>query len=134
MTSRIEGRIATGEMEDAYRTYEALIAGGVGVVQPDVGRAGGLTVCRRVSELAHREGVWAVPHCFGTGIVLAASLQWAAAAPEAPFIEYPLTRSPLRNELVTDVPEVREGWVSIPDAPGLGVGLDEAVVERFRVG
>jgi L-alanine-DL-glutamate epimerase-like enolase superfamily enzyme len=133
LTPQVQGRIATGEMEDGYRAYEELIAGGVRVVQPDVGRAGGLTVCRRISELAYREGVWAVPHCFGTGVLLAASLQWVGAAPEAPLTEYPLTRSPLRNELVIGAPEVREGWVAIPDAPGLGVELDEGVVERFRV-
>lgn len=133
LTPRVAGRIATGELEDSYRVYEELIAAGVAVVQPDVGRAGGLSVCRRISELARREGVWAVPHCFGSGINLAASLQWVAAAGESPFIEYPLTRSPLRNELVTDVPTARRGWVDIPNAPGLGVGLDEAVVERFRV-
>lgn len=133
LTPRVGGRIAAGELDDAYRDYEALIASGVQVVQPDVGRAGGLGVCRRISELAHRQGVWAVPHCFGTGLNLAASLQWVAAAPEAPFLEFPLTRSPLRNELVTGLPEPREGWVDIPDTPGLGVALDEAVVARFRV-
>ncbi|UCH24467.1 MAG: mandelate racemase/muconate lactonizing enzyme family protein [Trueperaceae bacterium] len=132
LCSEVSGRIATGELDDAFEMYEALIDSGVRVVQPDVGRAGGLTVCRQVSDLAYQKGVWAVPHCFGTGINLAASLQWMGSAPDAPFIEYPFTESPLRNELVPGLPVLEDGWVRIPDGPGLGVGLDEAVVERFR--
>jgi L-alanine-DL-glutamate epimerase-like enolase superfamily enzyme len=133
LSAALEGRVAAGEMEDTFAAFERLIDAGVRVVQPDVGRAGGLSVCRRVSELAARNDVWAVPHCFGTGINLAASLQWMASAPEAPFTEYPLTESPLRNELVTGLPPLEDGWVPIPDGPGLGVGLDASVIERYRV-
>ena len=134
LTAALEGRVAGGEMEDTFAAYERLIAYGVQVVQPDVGRAGGLSVCRRVSELAARSGAWAVPHCFGTGINLAASLQWMAAAEDAPFTEFPFTESPLRNELVTGLPPLDGGWVPIPDRTGLGVDLDASVLERYRVG
>ena len=85
------------------------------------------------SESAFRHGAWAVPHCFGTGVNLTASIQWMGAAPEAPFNEYPFTESPLRNELIRGVPEPVDGMISIPDAPGLGVELNDDVVERYRV-
>ncbi len=134
LAAAFDGRIAAGEAEDTLSAFETLMDCGVRVVQPDVGRAGGLTVCRRVSEAAAARNVWAVPHCFGTGINLASSLQWMASAPEAVFNEFPLTESPLRNDLVTNLPRIEQGWVRIPDEPGLGVGLNESVVEQYRVG
>jgi len=81
-------------------------------------RAGGLAVCREVSERAARLGAWCVPHCFATGVNLAASLQWMASAEEAPFIEFPLSASDLRNKLVMNLPERSGCWVIIPEEPG----------------
>jgi L-alanine-DL-glutamate epimerase-like enolase superfamily enzyme len=133
LAAAARGRIAAGEAEETFAAFERLLDGGVQVVQPDVGRAGGLSVCRRVSEAAARRGAWAVPHCFGTGVNLVASLQWMGAAAEAPFTEYPFTASPLRNQLVRGVPDPVDGMVPIPDAPGLGITLDEAVVKQYRV-
>jgi L-alanine-DL-glutamate epimerase-like enolase superfamily enzyme len=126
-------RIATGETEERESDFADLLARGVRVIQPDVGRAGGLSLCRRLSTLAHRHGAWCVPHSFGTGVNLAASAQWMASAEEAPFMEYPVTPSPLRNELVTGLPQMVDGMVEVTDAPGLGIRLDPAVIERYRV-
>jgi L-alanine-DL-glutamate epimerase-like enolase superfamily enzyme len=128
-----EARIAAGETEEREGDFVALLSRGVRVIQPDIGRAGGPTVCRRLSALAHRQAAWCLPHCFGTGVNLAASAQWMAAAEEAHFMEYPVTRSPLRNELVAGIPEMVDGMVEVGDAPGLGVTLDPAVIERYRV-
>jgi L-rhamnonate dehydratase len=128
-----DARIAAGETEEREGDFFALLGQGVRVIQPDVGRAGGLTVCRRLSTLAHRQGVWCLPHCFGTGVNLAASAQWMAAAEAAPFMEYPVTRSPLRNDLVAGIPQMVDGLVEIGDAPGLGIALDPSVIERYRV-
>jgi len=127
-----KGRIAGGEADESMRFFDELIDAGVKVLQPDVGRAGGLTMTRRISTRAHQAGVWCVPHCFGSGISLAASLHWMAAAEEAPFNEYPVTASPLRNELVAGLPPLVDGQVTMPQGPGLGVTLNDAVIERFR--
>jgi L-alanine-DL-glutamate epimerase-like enolase superfamily enzyme len=126
-------RIATGETEERESDFADLLARGVRVIQPDVGRAGGLSLCRRLSTLAHRQGAWCLPHSFGTGVNLAASAQWMASAEEAPFMEYPVTPSPLRNELVIGLPQMAAGMVEVTDAPGLGISLDPAVIERYRV-
>jgi L-alanine-DL-glutamate epimerase-like enolase superfamily enzyme len=131
LSAAMDGRIAAGETEETEAYFADMIAAGVGVIQPDVGRCGGLTVARRLADMAHRANVWCVPHCFGTGVNLAASLQWMAAAEEAPFNEYPLTASPLRNDLVIGLPRLVEGWVEVGTAPGLGITLDDAVAQRF---
>ena len=122
-----------GETEERESDFAGLIDRGVRVIQPDVGRAGGLTICRRLSTLARQRGVWCLPHCFGTGVNLAASAQWMASAEEAPFMEYPVTRSPLRNDLVLGLPQMVDGMVEVSNAPGLGISLDPATLERYRV-
>jgi L-rhamnonate dehydratase len=130
---RGRGRVAAGETEETVAHFAGLLERGVAVIQPDVGRTGGLGVCVRLSALARGRGAWCVPHSFGTGVNLAASVQWMACAEEAPMTEYPVTASPLRNELVRGIPELAGGQVVVPDRPGLGIALDPAVVERFRV-
>ena len=133
LAADVDGRIATGETEDAIEVFERLMDGGVKVIQPDVGRAGGLTICRKLSEIAFLRNVWCIPHCFGTGVQLAASIQWAISAPDMPVTEYPVTESPLRNELVIGLPRLENGFVVPSDRPGIGIEIDDSVVERYRV-
>lgn len=124
--------IAAGEGDVTHWDFEDLIERGVHVVQPDVAFCGGLTVCRRVSELARAAGRRVVPHCFSTGINLAASLHWMAAT-GGDLVEYCLRPSPLMRKLVKNLPPLQDGHVRVPDGPGLGIELDEDVVEEHRV-
>ena len=128
-----EARVAAGETEERESDFVSLLDRGVRVIQPDVGRAGGLSLCRRLSAIAHSRGAWCLPHCFGTGVNLAASAQWMAAAEAAPFMEYPFTQSPLRNELVAGIPRMIDGMVEVGNGPGLGITLDPTVIARYRV-
>jgi L-alanine-DL-glutamate epimerase-like enolase superfamily enzyme len=133
LAAAVPGWIAAGETEEREADFAALLERGVKVIQPDVGRAGGPTICRRLSALAAARSVWCLPHCFGTGVNLAASAHWMASAEVAPMMEYPVTASPLRNELVIGMPTMQGGEVVIGDEPGLGLTLDEAVIQRYRV-
>jgi L-alanine-DL-glutamate epimerase-like enolase superfamily enzyme len=127
------GRIAAGETEEIERSFVALLDRGVTVLQPDIGRAGGPSICRRLSSLAHARGSWCIAHSFGTGVQISASTHWMASAPEAPMTEYPITESPLRNDLVCGMPQLIDGFVTAPTRPGLGITLDGDTVARFRV-
>jgi L-alanine-DL-glutamate epimerase-like enolase superfamily enzyme len=133
----VEVRIATGEEESGLRAFRRLIEQGrVDVIQPDVSRAGGLSECRRLGELATEANVELVPHAFKTGILQAASLHLAASLPQATLCELtvhggPLARS-LTNEDFMDRLEL-DGTVAIPSGPGLGVTLNEETVARLRV-
>ena len=124
--------IAAGEGEVTRWGFADLIERGVHVLQPDVAICGGLTVCREASELAHRAGRRVVPHCFSTGVNLVASLHWMAAC-GGDLTEYCLRPSPLLRKLVRNLPPLVNGQVSVPSAPGLGIELDEAVIEEFQV-
>jgi len=126
--------IAAGEGETTRWGFEELIDCGVHVIQPDVAICGGLTVARRASQMARQAGRRAVPHCFSTGINLAASLHWMAAHPDGDLVEYCLRPSPLMRSLVRNLPPLKDGRVPVPQGPGLGIELDEEILTRFRVG
>jgi len=128
-------RIAAGEwLNTRFEFLDLMDRGKVDVAQPDVGRVGGLTEAMRVCHLAQDRGRLIVPHCWKTGIGIAASAHIAAAIPNCPFIEYlplELCESPLRRELVNDGLVMRNGLLCLPDKPGLGIELDYGILEKF---
>ena len=129
-------RIASGEwLTTRFEFIDLLDRGKIDVAQPDVGRVGGLTEARRVADLAGDRGRLLVPHCWKTGIGIAASAQLAAATPHCPYIEYlppDLCDSALRRELADDGLTMTDGRIALPDRPGLGVELDMGALEKYR--
>lgn len=125
--------IAAGEGDVTQFDFEDLLSRGIHVVQPDVAFCGGLTVCQKVSEMAERLHRQVVPHCFSTGINLAASLHWMASIRSGDLVEYCLRPSPLMRKLVRNLPPLVAGRVPVPEGPGLGIELDEGILEQYRV-
>lgn len=74
-----------------------------------------------------------VNHSYKTGISIAASLHFLAALPNSSLVEYCVEPSELRQKLTRQSFPVVDGWVAVPQEPGLGVDLDEEVVARYRV-
>jgi L-rhamnonate dehydratase len=127
-------RIATGEQETLVSAFRQLVeTGHVDVIQPDLARAGGFTQGLRIAEVARANHVWCVPHAWKSGILMAATLHFAATLPEIPFVEHSMAASALRRELVRTDVEVSGGVARIPQTPGLGVELNEEIVARYRV-
>jgi L-alanine-DL-glutamate epimerase-like enolase superfamily enzyme len=94
-----------------------------------------LTEARRVTELARQRGIAIVPHAWKTGISIAAAAHLAAVTPHCPFIEYlpaELCESSLRRELVLGGPQMTDGVIHLPNAPGLGVELNRDALQRFE--
>lgn len=129
-------RICGGEFAATrFEIREWIEVGKVHVVQPDISRCGGLTEIRRIAELAALHGVQVIPHGWKTGILAACGRHFQAACPAAPLFEFispHVFESPLRAGLVKPEPTVEDGWMALPEGPGLGIELDEAVVERYR--
>jgi len=74
-----------------------------------------------------------VPHAWKTGLTVAATRHFGAAAPACPYTEYfarGFFPSYLRSNLAGPEPELKDGFWDLPEAPGLGVELDAEVVER----
>jgi L-alanine-DL-glutamate epimerase-like enolase superfamily enzyme len=130
-------RIAAGEwLNTRFEFLEYIERDGLDVVQPDVGRVGGLTEARRVANIARDRGLVVVPHCWKSAIGIAASVHLAAISPSCAFVEYlpaALAESRLRRDLVLDEPALVDGRLPLPDRPGLGVTLNEAALVEFRV-
>lgn len=125
-------RTAGGEnYTTRFEFAELMDKGHVSIVQPDVTRAGGLTECRRIAALAEQRGLPCVPHAWSTGLIKAASMHLVAAIPNAIYLEYTLSDSPLNTDLFPDAVQVDGGMARVPDAPGLGVSLDVDVLRRF---
>ncbi|HEX4571077.1 MAG TPA: mandelate racemase/muconate lactonizing enzyme family protein [Dongiaceae bacterium] len=119
-----------------FEIREWLERGGVSVVQPNIGRGGGLTEIRRIAELCELHGAEVIPHGWKTGITSAAGRHFQAACPAAPLFEYVSPKvfdSPLRRELVSPEPVIKDGYMELPTAPGLGIELNEELVERWRI-
>ncbi len=130
--------IAAGEWQTTrFEFVELMDAGQIDVAQPDVGRVGGLTEALRVCALAAERGRRIVPHCWKTGISLAATAHLAAVTPHCPYFEYlppRLCDSFLRKELADEGLEFKNGAIALPRKPGLGVEVNPEALRRFKVG
>jgi L-alanine-DL-glutamate epimerase-like enolase superfamily enzyme len=130
-------RIAAGEwLNTRFEFIELMDRGLVDVAQPDIGRVGGLTEAMRVCHLAQDRGRLIVPHCWKTGIGIAASAHMAFAVPHCPFIEFlpaELCDSALRRELVEDELQIVDGKIYPPAKPGLGIELNPDAIAKYRV-
>jgi L-rhamnonate dehydratase len=133
-----KSRIRIGGAEAAATRWEILewlTRGHVGIVQPNIGRAGGFTEIRRIAELCEYHGAEVVPHGWKTGITSAVGRLFQAACAPVPVFEYVSPKvfdSLLRRELVSPEPEVKDGYMALPDRPGLGIDLNDQLVERLR--
>ena len=126
--------IAAGEQMTTIWDFERLINNGcVDVVQPDLTRCGGLTVARRVADLAIRRNIDLVCHCWLTDLLTASSMHLMATLPRARFIEFNVAQSRLNHGVCGGQLKLEEdGYVNIPDTPGIGVTVDEDFVEAHR--
>jgi L-alanine-DL-glutamate epimerase-like enolase superfamily enzyme len=129
-------RIAAGERNTTlYEFVDLIDRGGVDVAQPDIGRVGGLTEAKKVAEYARTRGVMTIPHCWRTGIGIAAEVHFSASTPNCPYIEFltrELAKSPLRRELTNEF-EIKDGYIDLPEEPGLGIELNQSVIEKYKV-
>ncbi len=135
--------VAAGENEYTKIGYRELISeGALDIVQPDLGAAGGFTECRKIAALAQAWHVPLIPHVWGTGIGLAAAVQFIATLPpqplslnpDEPMLEYDQSAHPFRQELISGEFALNSrGCVELPDKPGLGIEIDRDVIDRYRL-
>jgi galactonate dehydratase len=111
-------------------------AGAVDIIQPDLSHAGGLSECRRIAAMAEAYDVAVAPHCPLGPLALAACLQLAATAPNVAIqemslgIHYNVGHDLLEFITNKEVLTAVDGFLPIPQGPGLGVTIDEAHVRE----
>ena len=117
-----------------YGFRELITRGAVDIVQPDIAWTGGFSEGRRIAALAQAHHLMVAPHAFGGAVLLAASLHFAAAIPNALMLEFDQNPNGLRDELLKEpIRADADGMIRLPERPGLGVELDPSAVGRYRV-
>ncbi|MCX5513922.1 mandelate racemase [Kaistia algarum] len=123
--------------EAAHNTYMAehlIDFGKVGFIQIDCGRIGGIGPAKAVADYAVAKGVTYVNHTFTSHLALSASLQPFAGLADHRICEYPVAPRQLAIDLTKNhVERDANGEITVPDAPGLGIEIDPAALETYRV-
>jgi L-alanine-DL-glutamate epimerase-like enolase superfamily enzyme len=151
----IEEPVATDDIDGSARVADALATpiagyetevglfgfrqlidrGAVDIVQPDIAWSGGFSEGRRIAAYAQAHHRMVAPHAFAGAVLLVASLHFAAAIPNGLLLEWDQNPNALRDELLKEPLRLEpDGTVKLPERPGLGIELDHAAVERYRVG
>jgi L-alanine-DL-glutamate epimerase-like enolase superfamily enzyme len=130
----VDTRIACGEQEATEWGFEQLIERGrVDVLQPDLTRCGGFTVARKIVHMAERANRLVIPHSWSSDLLTAASLHLAAFQRRAPFVEFSTSQGPLSRLLVREPLRMENGFLRVPEAPGLGVEVNDGIVNQYRI-
>jgi L-alanine-DL-glutamate epimerase-like enolase superfamily enzyme len=128
-------RIAAGEEESERRSFLQLMdVGKIDVVQVDLTRCGGFTEALKIASLAADRGLPVVNHGFTTYLNVAAALHFLASVPNTlGLLEFVVEEgTTLRHQLSEPIRAI-DGRVAVPDAPGLGLTLNEEGIRKFRV-
>lgn len=132
--------VAGGECEFTRFGFEPwLRRRALDYAQPDLCQCGGISEGIKIAAMASAHGVHVTPHAWGTGIGLAAAIHFYAARPRSPFtlteeekwLECDRTENPLRSRLVREPIEPADGYLPVPQSPGLGVSVDEDALREF---
>jgi L-alanine-DL-glutamate epimerase-like enolase superfamily enzyme len=127
--------MAAGEgSHNAWQARHLIDYAGIGYIQIDAGRIGGITPAADVAQYARERGVTYVNHTFTSHLALSASLQPFAGHPDDEICEYPIAPKSLARDLTKDhLERDHEGFIHVPDRPGLGMEIDMGVARRYLV-
>jgi D-galactarolactone cycloisomerase len=110
-------------------------------LQPDLCSSGGFTELKKVAAMSQAANTMMIPHVWGSGVGIAASLQFIASIPAAPLslnpteplLEYDQSSHPFRTDLIFDGIKMENGTITISKKPGIGVDVNRAIIDEYRV-
>ncbi|MQG74111.1 MAG: galactonate dehydratase [SAR202 cluster bacterium] len=122
--------IATGERFTTIFEYQQLLeAKAAAYVRPDLCLCGGLSGCKKVAAMAEAHHVKVIPHNPLSPISTAACVQLDACIPNFALQEYTGESEPPKSELLKNPLELKDGYITVPDGPGLGVEINEEALK-----
>ncbi|MCK4446203.1 MAG: mandelate racemase/muconate lactonizing enzyme family protein [Candidatus Marinimicrobia bacterium] len=134
VSKNVNIRIAAGEQEATPWGFKQLIERGkIDIVQPDISRCGGFTTARKVMWMAQQNSIDVVCHAWLSDLLTAASLHLNAALPRSLFVEYNVCGGNALQEIIKNPLKMKEGYIEVPEGPGLGIEVDEDVINKYRV-
>jgi L-alanine-DL-glutamate epimerase-like enolase superfamily enzyme len=125
--------------EDIYRLYggfhDLIEQHAVDIVHPDPNTAGGILETKKIGDFASLHGIGFMQHHAAGPVSFLGAVHAAAATENFMWLEHHAVDSPRFEDLVTGIekPIVRNGYVKVPEKPGIGVELNEEVVKEFLV-
>lgn len=126
--------IAAGEGEaGVYAFWDLIDRGRIDIVQIDLAR-NGFTASRKIADMAEFRNLKVVNHFYSTPVNLAAGLHWLASRKSAFIVEYCVETTPIRTRLTRQEIKTVDGYIAVPEEPGLGVDLNDEIVNQLRVG
>jgi L-alanine-DL-glutamate epimerase-like enolase superfamily enzyme len=140
LRDRMRIRIAGGEMARELHDLRLLIERGcLDVLQPDAVLIGGLSGLRDIARMAQGRGIAFTPHTWGNGIGLMANAELTAGVGGGPYLEFPYDPPGWTLErrdfpLAAPIRIDRDGWLTLPETPGLGLELDEERLAATALG
>ena len=123
--------VANGErMHSIWEFRELLAHGGSQYVRPDLGLAGGLTHCKKIAAIAEAYHSAVVTHNYLGPVLTAASVQLDTCIPNFVVQEYAMSDEAPHNAIYKTVLHREGGYMPVPDAPGIGVELDDDLLAQ----
>ena len=124
--------MATGErFYSMYRFKELIDSKTVSLIRPDLSLAGGFTQCKKIAALAEASFVGVFPHLMGSPVNIAAFVQFDASIPNYVLHENNQVDEHPLNEIIDQPLVLEQGYVIVPDRPGIGVDIQEEKLARF---
>ncbi|MFO1094495.1 MAG: mandelate racemase/muconate lactonizing enzyme family protein [Planctomycetaceae bacterium] len=142
LRERLPLPLAGGEaLGDRKQAQSLLERRGVDIIQPDVSLCGGIREVLFIAELAALYGVPTITHCWGGVVLQAATAHLLSLLPDphwgfptdTPLMEFDTSENPWRTEIINTPLELKDGFVTVPTGPGLGIEVNEAAVKRYAV-
>jgi L-rhamnonate dehydratase len=129
-------RIAAGEEESERKSFATLMdVGKVDLIQVDLTRCGGFTEGIKIAAMAADRGIPVVNHGFTTYLNVAAAVHYLASIPNTlGLLEFVVEEGTTLRHYISEPIKSVDGRVAVPDAPGLGIELNEAGIAKYRVG
>lgn len=144
-TDDIEGSVQVAQALDipicGYETCtslpqfrELIVRRAVDIISPSLVWCGGITETRKIAAFAQAYHMPVVSHGFGSGITLIANLHFMAGIPNGGLLEFDRNDNALRTFLFKEEIEIdKRGYIKVPDRPGLGITLNQEVIDKYRV-
>ena len=125
--------IASGEEECGRESFRPWIdRHALDIYQVDLSR-NGFTDAAYIRARVEEIGARLCNHCYTSPITVAASLQWLSTCRDAFIFEDCVDDSPMRHDLTLERMQAKDGWITVPDGPGLGITLNQDFVEKYLV-
>ena len=130
--------ICTGEDIYLKEGFEPLLKAGISVIHPDLLTAGGILETKKIGDMAQEHGVAMAIHMAESPIAAMAAAHVAVATENFMALEYHSADVPWWDDIVTGLPKplVKDGFIEVPDKPGLGIDdvVDEVISQHLQPG